>query len=224
MKTRVKTMNIRKTIQLLALALPVLLTATMKAQSLIYVSDNEANTIGEYTDSGSTVNASLMTGLNDPGGIAISGTNLFVANSGNGTIGEYTTSGAIINASLITGLNSPVGIAISGTNLFVLNQSSGTIGEYTTSGAVINDSLITGLSVPEGIAISGAILFVGNLENGNIGEYTTSGGTINASLINEGNPDCFAISGTNLFVTDSGSAIIRGMPMDLRGNHQCLAD
>ena len=37
-------------------------------------------TIGEYTTSGATVNASLITGLNDPDGIAVSGGNLFVAN------------------------------------------------------------------------------------------------------------------------------------------------
>ena len=45
------------------------------------------------------MNASLVSGLNDPFGIAVSGSNLFVANYERGTIGEYTTSGAVVNAS-----------------------------------------------------------------------------------------------------------------------------
>jgi DNA-binding beta-propeller fold protein YncE len=95
----------------------------------------------------------LITGLNNPADIAVSGSNLFVTNQGNGTIGEYTTSGATVNASLITGLSGPGGIAVSGSNLFVANYNAGTIGEYTISGATVNASLITGLSNPDGIVI-----------------------------------------------------------------------
>ena len=40
------------------------------------------------------MNASLVSGLSDPIGLAVSGSNLFVASYCNGTIGEYTTSGA----------------------------------------------------------------------------------------------------------------------------------
>ena len=40
------------------------------------------------------MNASLVSGLRWPDGIAVSGSDLFVADSGPGTIGEYTTSGA----------------------------------------------------------------------------------------------------------------------------------
>jgi hypothetical protein len=41
-------------------------------------------TIGEYTTSGATVNASLISGLTSPYGIAVSGANLFVAQNGTG--------------------------------------------------------------------------------------------------------------------------------------------
>ncbi len=70
-------------------------------------------TIGEYTTSGAVVNASLVSGLNAPTGIAIFGSDLFVANPFNGTISEYTTSGALVNASLVSGLNTPLYIAVS---------------------------------------------------------------------------------------------------------------
>src|SRR5208337_3470130 len=58
--------------------------------------------IGEYNLDGTPINASLITGLYLPQGIAASGSNLFVAN-GSGGIGEYSTSGATVNASLISG-------------------------------------------------------------------------------------------------------------------------
>src|SRR5580704_9675308 len=103
----------------IALALTYGLAVTLKAQDL-YVSIinfGHPDVVGEYGLDGSTVNASLISGLDSPNGIAISGDDLFVANAGSGTIGEYTLSGATVNASLITGLDDPTGIAISGTNL-----------------------------------------------------------------------------------------------------------
>ena len=68
----------------------------------------DGNRIAEYTTSGATVNASLVTGLNAPSGIAVSGSDLFVVNNGSGgpgSVGEYTTSGATVNASLVSGLD-----------------------------------------------------------------------------------------------------------------------
>jgi hypothetical protein len=47
-------------------------------------------TVGEYTTSGATVNASLVPGLSGPFGIAVSGSDLFIMNYSTGTIGEYT--------------------------------------------------------------------------------------------------------------------------------------
>jgi len=78
----------------------------------LFVVDQYSGTIGKYTTSGATVNAALVSGLNDPFGIAVSGGHLFVTNQGggtnNGTIGEYdATSGATINAALVSGLNFP---------------------------------------------------------------------------------------------------------------------
>jgi len=39
--------------------------------SNLFVTNFLGNTIGEYTTSGATVNASLITGLNDPAGIVV---------------------------------------------------------------------------------------------------------------------------------------------------------
>jgi DNA-binding beta-propeller fold protein YncE len=123
----------------------------------IFVANVSGNTIGQYTTSGATENAALISGLNGPYGIAASGSSLFVAHyaggaTNGGTIGAYTTSGATVNASLITGLNNPRGLALSddGAYLYVVSESNGTIGKYTTSGAVVNAALVTGLDQPEG--------------------------------------------------------------------------
>jgi hypothetical protein len=123
--------------------------------------------IGEYTTSGATVNASLVSGLDNTGGhvinsgyLTIAGNDIFVANRFSGTIGEYTTSGTTVNASLVSGLDGPDGLAVVGNDIFIVNDGSYqfnspiafTIGEYTTSGATVNAPLISGLDAPWGLA------------------------------------------------------------------------
>lgn len=155
------------------------------AQAQIFVVNSGSGRIGEYTTSGAPIHTSLITGLNNPAGLVVSGGDIFVANAVSaGTIGEYTTAGATVNASLITGLNYPLGLAISGGDIYVANGHGTTIGEYTTSGATVNASLITGLDDPYALAVSGGDIFVANTyPSGEICEYTTSGATVNAALI-----------------------------------------
>ena len=147
---------------LCAILLALLSSSTALADNIFVANGISGGTIGEYTTSGATVNAALISGLSTPVGIAVSGSNLFVTNAGfgpgTGRIGEYTTSGAPVNPALISGLNDPQGIAVSGSNLFVTivgngTAGNGTIGEYTTSGATVNAALISGLNTPTGIAI-----------------------------------------------------------------------
>jgi hypothetical protein len=167
----------------------------------LFVVNNQADKISEYTTSGTTVNASLVTGLKFPTAVAVSGNDLFVVNAGtggngttqfapgSGTIGEYNaTTGAVIHKTLVTGLTSngnnyPVGIAVSGGSLFVTNFNS-SVSEYNAStGALESSSLIPGVVAPYGIAAYGGNLFVVDAAQSTIGEYTTSGVAVNASLI-----------------------------------------
>jgi hypothetical protein len=148
-------------------------------------SSPNAGSIGQYTLSGATVNASLISGLDSPTGIAASGSDLFVTSAAAGTVGHYTASGTTVNASLLSGLNTPFGIAVSGGNLYVASQQDGTIGKYTTSGGTVNPSLVSGLIAPAGIAINGSDLFVATDTDGSVGylgEYTIYGATINPTL------------------------------------------
>jgi hypothetical protein len=155
----------------------------------ILVSNNTSGAIGEYTTSGATVNASLITGLSDPGSLTLSGSDLYVEVGGD-TIGEYTTGGATLNASFITsGLDNVHQISAFGSDIFVANgDPTDTIGEYTTAGATVNSALISGVDVAHGAASNGTDIFVVNNGSGASGtgfisEYNTSGGLVNASLI-----------------------------------------
>lgn len=98
-------------------------------------------TIGEYTLSpdGTQVlssNPTLITGLHNPGSIALWGSNLFVTNLSTGTIGEYTTSGATVNAALVSDgtnpLSFPYSLAIGTTSatVTVSNIPVGTDTQY----------------------------------------------------------------------------------------------
>jgi len=102
---------------LFAVLLGLLFSNPASADS-IFVSNLGAGTIGEYTTSGATVNASLISGLSNPGSIAASAIDLFVVNeSPTNTIGEYTTSGGTVNASLISSVTNPHQITVSGSDV-----------------------------------------------------------------------------------------------------------
>jgi hypothetical protein len=84
----------------------------------LYVLGQNPGVIGEYNaTTGATINASLVTGLDHPGGMAVSGGDIFVTTGavagGIGSVAEYdATTGATINASLITGLVDPTDIVV----------------------------------------------------------------------------------------------------------------
>src|SRR4029453_16620678 len=81
-------------------------SAAARADDLYVSNGNGTASIGKYTRSGATIDASLVeTGLPGPRGFAVSGSDLYVASfastaSPTGTIGKYTTSGATVNSAL----------------------------------------------------------------------------------------------------------------------------
>jgi hypothetical protein len=213
MKTEIESKPLPRALRTLlvgAAVAAVLWSMPTAAHAAIYVtSDIIPAKIGKYASDGTTVNASLVSGLSLPFGIALSGSNLFVTNLSAGTIGKYTTTGATVNAALVSGLGSAWGIAVTddGTRLFVVSNSVGTIGEYdATTGATINAALVSGLNSPAGIAVSGTSLFVTSRGSGTIGAYTTSGATVNPALVSGlTDPMGLALSGSNLFVANNGT-------------------
>ena len=185
----------------------------------------DANSIGAYDFNGATANESLITGLSQPMGLALSGDELFVLNAGNGTqsIGAYTTGGDEVNSSIVSGLHGAQYLAVSGNLLFVTNLEAGSIGEYTASGETVNTSLVTGLnahsSFATGIAATGNLLLV--LNNGNpdvagsgwVSAYHlgAAAGTIDLPSLTVAsgltNPTGIAVSGDDFFVLQGDGTI-----------------
>ena len=99
------------------LANPVGVTLTVSGSDLFVTSVNYPYSVGEFqvsytTDTVSVLNADLITGLSNPWGVAVSGSDLFVSNTSAGTIGEYTTSGTKVNSSVIKSLGSPMELVV----------------------------------------------------------------------------------------------------------------
>jgi hypothetical protein len=184
------------------------------ARAQIYVTSpgsamSGTGTISEYSTSGMPIHAPVVSGLDDPLGIALSGSDLFVALHFDGKVAEYNaTSGATVNPSVVSGLGGDTNdVAVSGSDLFVAHGN--TIGEYTTSGSPVSPSFITGLSTPDGIAFSGGDIFVSNYGNNTIGEYTTSGTALDPALISGlHGPENIDVSGSDLFVANYQSGTI----------------
>jgi DNA-binding beta-propeller fold protein YncE len=208
-------------------AVGVLVCVPDFARSQIFVSNNDfanvispsGGSVGTYALDGTTMNAALITdGFDGPRGIAVSGSNLFVANSGFGygaAVEEYMTSGSAVNAQLVEARGEE-GIAISGVNLYLAHALR--VGKYTISGATINESLVQGFNDPRHIAVSddGTRIFVADFGDvpdgikGSVGEYDTStGATINAALITAlDNPTGIALLGNSLYVANSSTGTI----------------
>jgi len=130
--------------------------------------------VGEYTTAGGTVNASFITAMQNPYGVAVSGNNLFVSNVGNSTIYEYdATSGANLSLDFTHGgAASPEAIAVDnlGLNLYVANTAgnpNGFVDDFSlTSGTLVASPGMGSMDAPTGIFYvpepsSVAALFVG---------------------------------------------------------------
>jgi hypothetical protein len=197
-------------------------TALVPARAdTLYVTDFNG-TIGRYVTGTQIWTSGLVTGLNMPTGIALSGSNLFVASYGDGVIGEYTINGDIINGSLVANLGGPAGIAITDSRLFVANLDAGTVAVYGLDGVAINTSLISGLNCPWSIAVSDSNIYVGT--DGGVGVYDMSGMPVNADLIPGTLATGLALAGKNLYVADgvsgrvtrytlSSGAVVASFPM-----------
>ena len=170
-----------------------------------------AGTVAKFSTSGTTISNPLVSALDSPWAVAVSGADLYVANDNTGVVGKYTTSGGIQNASFITGAGGPTGLAVNGTHLYVSDSISNTIKDYSTSGTLLNGSFITSVNGPWQVTVSGSFIYVANMGNGTVGKYTTAGVPVNTSLIsglNEVTGVAASADGSQLFVATQGDGKI----------------
>lgn len=202
---------------------------SLPAVAQIYVASVVSDTVGKYNLDGTPINATLITGLNNPRELAISGSVLYVASDnggGQGLIGSYQLDGTPLNASLITTPALVMSMAVSGTSIFVgLNglgiPNYGVVVHYSTSGTTAAANFIptlgNGSGFATGIAVSGTTMFISVSWNGNhqVAKYDTDGTLVNGYFITGIGPAGFnhpmgiATAGNDLFVSDTGSEIER---------------
>jgi 6-phosphogluconolactonase (cycloisomerase 2 family) len=128
----------------------------------LYVSDDSvSNTVYAYslTTDALLAGFTTITGVTDPGGLAVANGNLYITGISGGTISAYSATTGLINSGFtaVTGLSSPSYLAINTTNgdLLVTNHGGTTVGEYNaTNGNTVNASFISGLTAPYGLAVS----------------------------------------------------------------------
>ena len=200
-------------------ALWVTAAGTACGQISLYVAgyygnlDYGSSSVGQFNaQTGAAISPALVSGMNYPRNLVVSGNTLYVTNfvdssTGQGSVGVFdATTGVPINAGLVPNLYRPAGLALSGNVLFVSFAYSGRIGTYdAASGAPLNASFISGLTLgrPHFITLAGNRLYV----SGNTGTVAvfdaTTGAAINASLVTGlGGALGVAVAGNSLFVAD----------------------
>jgi hypothetical protein len=138
-------------------------------------SGTQNSSVGEYDSNGTAINASLITGLIMPRGIAVSGSDLFVtsymaydaAGDQSSVIQEYTQTGTLLNPDLIPGpaafgksIQPPSvysDLQILGNDLYFDTDTG--IYEYTTSGTLLRSNILDPNQTAIGV---GAFLVTGS--------------------------------------------------------------
>jgi len=165
----------------------------------------------------------LITGLNDPRGIAVSGNDLYVISTvvNAPAVSKYTlgvTPGTIASSTpiFIGGLGpNPNALAVTGGNIFV--QYDGGVAEYTLAGTPVNTALITGLTGPQALSAQGNDLYVAGFNGSSftVGKYTLGAtpGTIASSTPNlitgAGGPMAISAFGTSIFMDSYTESRVR---------------
>lgn len=174
----------------------------------IYVTNYGIGTVSQYdATTGATLNASFITGLASPEGIALYGGSLFIGDRTLGRIGKYdANTGSAINNSFIGGLDFPMGIAVSDGNLFVATSSG--IYKYNASTGALLASITIGASSASYIAVGDGFLFAER--QGMIAKYNSATlTTVSTSFITGlTQPAGIALSGGTLYVTNYGNNTI----------------
>jgi hypothetical protein len=210
--------SLRRALAPLSLATVLAVAASSQAHAQIFVSDDDANTIGEYNPGG-TSNASFITDpestptspLDGPQDMLLVNGDLFVANQQGTTVSEFDAStGATINGSLITGVSNPdpLLLATNGSNLYVGSEDGG-VTEYSLSGVKNTSFSVSGSGSVMGLAVTGSSLLELNSLNGDINVYNAiNGASVTPDFITvpggQGAATGMTLVGNTLFVVSEG--------------------
>ncbi len=182
-----------------------------------WVADRNNNRLDEFSSSGTFVKAvgwgvvdglakletcttSCRTGFaafgmgafKQPSGIAISGSNIYVADSGGNRVEVMTTSGAFVRYIGSEGSGpgqvlDPVAVTLAAgsNNVWVADRSNNRIDEFTETGSYLGSFGVAGsgagqMKEPSGIAFSRNYVYVVDAGNSRVERFTMSGGYVEA--------------------------------------------
>jgi hypothetical protein len=162
--------------------------------------------VAKYSNSGTVINSSLITGLNFPTGVAVDGQgSLYVVVRNDNKVSRYTESGGLLNATLLS-YSTPSGIASDFLgHLYVARTDPGSVGEFTTAGQPVSVPFATGLFNPNGVAYNEGKVYA--LDSSAIYIYNTSGTLLNTIAADNPWGICFDGSG-HMFVPRQGAGAI----------------
>lgn len=176
----------------------------------IYWAQYTAGTVGRAKLDGSSANASFVTGLTSPAGIAVDASYIYITNKFGGIVRAPITGGTA--TSLVSGAGAPghpFGIAVDGTYIYWADQTNGNIGRALLNGTSPNATFITGGSGTTGIAVNGSNIFWTNQATNTVGTATLAGGSVNQSFITGANsPSGVTVTATSIFWTNAGNNTI----------------
>lgn len=129
--------------------------------------------------------------LKDPSGVAVSGSDIFVADTGNSRVAEFSVSGASAtylgsfgaSGTADNEMIAPTDVAVSGSDVYVVDSGNDRVDEWsfnnTPTYAVVNNFGGPGTAAgdmqdPDGIAVNGSV-YVADTGNDRIDVFSTSG-------------------------------------------------
>ena len=75
----------------------------------------------------------LVTGLNNPAGVAVDSTSLYISDSGNHRVIKVPTAGGA-TTTLVSGLNNPAGLAVDSTSLYISDSGNNRVIKVPVAG------------------------------------------------------------------------------------------
>ena len=183
-----KIMNSFRLFQFLVTALGLCLAEAAFGAQNIFVANYLGNTVSEFDSTGNLINATFVSGVNKPSGMAFDKAgHLYVANQGGvkNTVSEFDTNGTLITDSFIPGLNTPEGLAFdTNGNFFVVNSGDNQVLEFDSSGQnLIRTISSTNFDHPIGVAFDrSGNFYVANRHNGLVLKFDSGGNPVNGGI------------------------------------------
>ena len=178
-----------------------------------YVINQDDATVSVITTATGAVSPPITTGLNNPGGVAITpdGKQVYVTNP-DYRVSVITTATGAVSAPITTGIG-PLGVAITpdSKHAYVVNASAGTVSVITTATGAVSAPIPVRVG-SFGIAITpdGVHAYVTNREDGTVSVITTATGAVSAPITVGTNPTGVAITpdGKHVYVSNQGDGTV----------------